>query len=85
MTIEIAERLGSRLTLADYRHVAAGVGRKVVGERFAAGYNKQLDRQFRPATDTAKELSLGEEYNGEDLLELQNGRSTVVGMVVYVV
>jgi hypothetical protein len=48
------------------------IRRKIVRERFAAGYNKQLERRFR-ATATASatyELSLGEEYNGEDLLEL---------------
>jgi hypothetical protein len=42
MTQETAERLGTRLTTQEYRHTAAGIGREVVGERFAAGYKKQL-------------------------------------------
>jgi hypothetical protein len=42
MTQETAERLGTRLTTQDYRHTAAGIGCEVVGERFAAGYKKQL-------------------------------------------
>jgi hypothetical protein len=41
MTAETAERLGTRLTIADYRQMAVRIGREVVGERFAAGYQKQ--------------------------------------------
>ena len=40
MTAKMAERLGTRLTVAKYRQVAVVIGREVVGERFAAGYNK---------------------------------------------
>jgi hypothetical protein len=42
MMQETAERLGMRLTTQDYRYIAAGIGCKVVGKRFAAGYKKQL-------------------------------------------
>jgi hypothetical protein len=42
MTQETAERLGTRLTTQEYRYTAAGIGCEVVGERFAAGYKKQL-------------------------------------------
>jgi hypothetical protein len=42
MTQETAERLSTRLTMQDYRYTAAGIGRKVVDKRFAAGYKKQL-------------------------------------------
>jgi hypothetical protein len=42
MTQETAERLGIRLTTQDYRYTAAGIGCKIVGERFVAGYKKQL-------------------------------------------
>jgi hypothetical protein len=75
MTAETAKWLGSRLTVAEYRHVAVGIGREIVGERFAAGYDKQPERRFRAtaAASTTNELSLGEEYDGEDPVELQNG------------
>ena len=84
MTAETAERLGSRLTTAEYRHVAVGIGREVVGERFAAGYNKQLDGRSI-ANSGARNVSLDEDEDGEDLVELQNGRSTAIGMVAYAV
>jgi hypothetical protein len=42
ITQETAERLGMRFTTQDYCYTAAGIGCKVVGERFAAGYKKQL-------------------------------------------
>jgi hypothetical protein len=34
MTLESAERIGTRLTVQEYRDVAAGIGREVEGERF---------------------------------------------------
>jgi hypothetical protein len=42
MIQETAERLGTRLIMQDYRYIAAGIGCEVVGERFVAGYKKQL-------------------------------------------
>jgi hypothetical protein len=33
-----AQLLGTRLTVQVYRHIAIGIGWKVVGERFAVGY-----------------------------------------------
>jgi hypothetical protein len=71
MTAETVEWLGSRLTTVDYCQVAAGIGWEVVGERFAAGYNKQLDGQSG-ATSGDGDISSDEE-DGEDLVELQNG------------
>jgi hypothetical protein len=86
MTAEIAERLGSRLTTAEYRQVAVGIGREVVGERFAAGYNKQLDGRSRAAGASGNgDVSSDEDEDGEDPLELQNGRSTAIGIVAYAV
>jgi hypothetical protein len=78
MTQETAERLGTRLTTQEYRHTAAGIGCKVVGKRFAAGYKKQLQGNY--AAD-----SRGSSDDGEDPLKLQNGRSTAVGIVAYAV
>lgn len=81
MTAETAERLGTRLTMADYRQVAVGIGREVVGERFATGYNKQ---QQGTAYHAEGEGSSSDE-DGEDPVELQNGRSTAIGLVAYAV
>ena len=39
MTLKSAAQLGTRLTTQEYRHVVVGIGREVVGERFAAGYS----------------------------------------------
>jgi hypothetical protein len=80
ITQETAERLGIRLTTQEYRHTAAGIGRKVVGKRFAAGYKKQLQSYY---TEESRGGSSDEDR--EDPLELQNGRLTAVGMVAYAV
>jgi hypothetical protein len=42
ITQETVERLSTRLTTQEYRYTAVGIGCKVVGKRFAAGYKKQL-------------------------------------------
>lgn len=84
MTAETAERLGSRLTTSKYRHVAVGIRREVVGERFAAGYTKQLDGRAAGASGNG-DVSSDEDEDGEDPLELQNRRSTAIGIVAYAV
>jgi hypothetical protein len=80
MTQKTAEQLGTRLTTQDYRYTAAGIGREVVGERFAAGYKKQLQSHY-----TEEGGGGSSDEDGEDPLELQNGRSIAVGMVAYAV
>jgi hypothetical protein len=80
MTQETAERLSIRLTTQEYRHTAAGIGCKVVDKRFAAGYKKQLQSHY------TKESGGGSsDEDGEDPLELQNGRLIAVGLVAYAV
>jgi hypothetical protein len=79
MTQETAERLGTRLTMQEYRYTAVGIGCKVVGERFAVGYKKQLQGNY--AADSGGSL----DEDSEDPLKLQNGRLTVVGIVAYAV
>ncbi|KAF1922121.1 uncharacterized protein M421DRAFT_79519, partial [Didymella exigua CBS 183.55] len=82
MTLETAARLGTRLTTQEYRHTAVGIGREVVGERFAAGYNKQLGSSSGGgAYDNPDMMDHSRDEDGEDPLELQNGRSTAVGNV----
>jgi hypothetical protein len=66
-------------TTQEYRYTAAGIGCEVVGKRFAAGYKKQLQGNY--AADSRGSL----DEDSEDPLELQNGRSTAVGIVVYAV
>jgi hypothetical protein len=84
MTLETAARLGTRLTTQEYRHTAVGIGCEVVGERFAAGYNKQLGSSSRgDAYNNPDMIDHSGDEDGEDLLELQNGRSTAVGNVAY--
>jgi hypothetical protein len=80
MTQKTAEQLGTRLTTQDYRYIAAGIGYKVVGERFAAGYKKQLQSYY---AEDGGEGSLDED--GEDPLKLQNSRLIAVGLVAYAV
>jgi hypothetical protein len=80
MTQKTAEQLGTRLTMQDYCYTAIGIGRKVVGERFAAGYKKQLQSYY---TKKSKEGSSNK--NREDLLKLQNSRSTAVDIVAYAI
>jgi hypothetical protein len=76
---ETAERLGIHLTTQEYRYTAAGIGYKVVGKRFAAGYKKQLQGNY--AADSRGSL----DKDSKNLLELQNGRLTAVGIVAYAV
>jgi hypothetical protein len=67
ITQETAERLSICLTMQEYCYIAAGIGYKVVGERFAAGYKKQLQSYY---AKNSREGSL--DKNREDLLKLQN-------------
>jgi hypothetical protein len=64
--------------MQEYYYTAAGIGCKVVGKRFAAGYKKQLQENY--AIDSRGSLD-----DSKDLLELQNGRLTAVGIVAYAV
>jgi hypothetical protein len=80
MTRETAEQLSTRLTTQEYCYTAAGIGCKIVGERFAAGYKKQLQSYY---TEESRGGSSNE--NREDPLKLQNGRLTAVGLVAYAV
>jgi hypothetical protein len=59
--------------------MATGIGCKVVGKRFAAGYKKQLQENY--AADSRGSYN----EDSEDPLKLQNGRLIAVGMVAYAV
>jgi hypothetical protein len=60
------------MTTLDYRHVAMGIGRVVVGEGFGRGYE-----------DEVGEVEEAEVEDGEHVLELQSGRSTAIGVGNY--
>ncbi|CAE7173591.1 RecQ family helicase [Pyrenophora teres f. teres] len=69
---ETGKRLGVALHTLDYRHTAVGIGRVKVGESFARGYQDEIG-----------EIDEAEVDDDEDLLELQNSRSTVIGVGNY--
>jgi hypothetical protein len=79
MTLVSAKWLGTRLTVQEYRHAAVGIGREVVGERFATGYRTEM------AGGAAEEGEGYSDEDGEDPVELQNGRTTSKGAVAYAV
>ena len=66
--IETSKRLGSRLTTHDYRHVAISIGREVVGDAFARGYQERMDENIEE-----------EEEQDEDALEVSAGRGGEIG------
>jgi hypothetical protein len=82
ITLELAKWLGTRLTVQEYRHTAVGIGREVVGERFAAGYLTEIARGGGGA---AEEGGGSSDEDGEDPVELQSGRTTAIGTVAYAV
>jgi superfamily II DNA helicase RecQ len=70
---ETGKRLGVALHTLDYRHTAVGIGRVKVGESFSKGYQ-----------DDVGEIEEAEvEEDGEDVLELQNSRTTAMGVGNY--
>ena len=70
---ESGKRLGVELTTLDYRHTAVGIGRVVVGEAFGKGYQDEVGEVEEAEVDEA----------GESALELQNSRTTVMGIGNY--
>jgi superfamily II DNA helicase RecQ len=70
---ETGKRLGVELHTLDYRHTAVGIGRVMVGESFGKGYQDEIGE--------IDEAEVDEEE--EDLIELQNARSTVMGVGNY--
>ena len=70
---ETGKRLGVPLHTLDYRHAAVGIGRVVVGERFSKGYQDEVGEVDEAEVDE----------DGEDVMELQNARTTVIGVGNY--
>jgi len=72
MARETEKRIGNRLTTHDYRHAAVGIGRVVVGEGFGRGYQDEIGEIEEPEVE-----------EDESPLELQNNRTTGVGVAHY--
>ncbi|KAL6164428.1 hypothetical protein ACJQWK_09163 [Exserohilum turcicum] len=70
---ETGKRLGVELHTLDYRHTAVGIGRVMVGESFGKGYQDEIGEIDEAEVDDDE----------EDLIELQNARSTVMGVGNY--
>ena len=70
---ETGSRLGVALHTLGYRHTAVGIGREVVGESFGRGYQDEVGEVDEDEVDD----------DGEDVLELQNARTTAIGVSTY--
>jgi superfamily II DNA helicase RecQ len=70
---ETGKRLGVVLHTLEYRHTAVGIGRVKVGESFSRGYQDDVGETEEAEVDD----------DGEDVLELQNSRTTAMGVGNY--
>jgi len=70
---ETGKRLGVELHTLGYRHTAVGIGRVKVGESFGRGYQDEVGEIDEAEVD----------QDQEDLLELQNSRTTLIGVSNY--
>jgi hypothetical protein len=70
---ETGKRLGVELHTLAYRHTAVGIGRVKVGETFGQGYQDEVGE--------INEAEVDEDQ--EDLIELQNSRTTIMGVGNY--
>jgi hypothetical protein len=72
---ETAKRLGVKLHTLDYRHTAVGIRREKVRQTFSKGYDDDVGE--------VEEEEVND--NGEDIVELQNSRTTSMGIGNYAV
>jgi hypothetical protein len=72
---EIAKKLRVKLYTLDYRHIAVGIGREKVGQTFSKGYNNDVEEVEEEEVDN----------NSEDIIELQNSRTTSIGIRNYAI
>ncbi|KAH6643244.1 hypothetical protein C7974DRAFT_431476 [Boeremia exigua] len=70
---ETGKRLGVRLHTQGYRHAAIGIGRVKVGESFGRGYQDEVGEVDEAEVDEDQ----------EDIVELQNSRTTAMGVGNY--
>jgi hypothetical protein len=72
---ETGQRVRVPLHTLDYRHAAVGIGREKVGKGFSKGYDDDIGE--------VEEAEVNEE--GEDIIELQNSRTTRIGIGNYAI
>jgi superfamily II DNA helicase RecQ len=70
---ETGKRLGVELHTLGYRHAAIGIGRVKVGESFGRGYQDEVGEVDEAEVDEDQ----------EDIVELQNSRTTAMGVGNY--
>jgi superfamily II DNA helicase RecQ len=70
---ETGKRLGVSLHTLGYRHTAVGIGRVKVGESFSKGYQDEIGELDESEVDEEQ----------EDIIELQNSRTTAMGVGNY--
>lgn len=70
--------------MQEYRHTAVGIRREVVGKRFTTSYYTDMAGSST-SSSVAEEGEGGSEEDREDLVKLQNGRTTAIGAVAYAV
>ena len=70
---ETGKRLGVELHTLGYRHTAVGIGRVKVGESFGRGYQDEVGEVDEAEVDEDQ----------EDIIELQNSRTTLMGVGNY--
>jgi hypothetical protein len=70
---ETALGLGHRFSTLDFRHIAIGIGRRVVGEPFGQGHKDEVGEVEEPERDS------------EDPIELQSGRTEAMDASRYAV
>jgi hypothetical protein len=70
---ETGKRLRVPLHTLDYQHSAVGIGQVKVGEAFGRGYKDEVGKVEEAKVDKG----------GEDVLELQNSRTTAIGIRNY--
>lgn len=67
----MGKKLRVLLHTLDYRHASVGISPVAVGERFSKGYQDETSKVDGAEVD---------EDNGEDVIELQNARTTAMGV-----
>jgi hypothetical protein len=72
---ETAKRLRVKLHTLNYRHTVVGIKREKVRQTFSKGYNNDVEEVEEEEVDN----------NGEDIVELQNSRTTSIGIRNYAV
>jgi hypothetical protein len=71
MIRESQKRLGTRLTIHDYRHIAISISCEVIGEQFARGYTEE--------TIEVEEA----EVEDDNVLEMSANRGAEIGVNCY--